>query len=137
MPWPSKKILKLHGFLLTGLGGITCLNSIVGFRFTKGPFLFLGTNEVAAVGFIEAYGLACLLGVSLIIAATKSYHRSWHFVAAVIHLFLFIVNIRFWHLYEPLNLQPAGLIATALHLCLVILEASCFFIEGRNELASR
>lgn len=137
MPWPSKKILKFHGFLLVGFGGVACLNSIVGSRFTKGPFLFLGTNEVAAVGFIEAYGLACLLGISLILAATKSYHSSWHLIPTVIHLFLFIVNIRFWHLYEPLNLQPAGLIATALHFCLIILEASCFFLERRNELATR
>lgn len=137
MQWPSKKILKLHGFLLTVLGGIACLNSIVGFFFAKGPFLFLGTNEVAAVGFIEAYGLACLLGLSLFIAATKSYHYSWHSIAAVVHLFLFVVNIGFWHLYEPLKLQPAGLIATALHLCLFGLETGCFFRERRNEFATR
>ncbi len=137
MQWPNKKILKFHGFLLTGLGGMTCLNSILGFQFSNGPFSFLGTNEVAAVAFVEAYGLACLLGISLILAATKSYHYLWHLIASVIHLFLFIVNIRFWHLYETLNLQPAGLIATTLHFCIIILESNCFFNQKRNDLASR
>ena len=133
----SKKFLKIHGFLLTGLGGLTCVNSLIGFHLSKGPFQFLGSNEIAAVGFIEAYGLAFLLGVSLTIAAAKSYHYLWHMIAAIAHLFLFLVNIRFWHLYEPLNLQPAGAIATVLHFCLIILEATCFAKERRNEFISR
>ncbi|MBX9765797.1 MAG: hypothetical protein K2X47_00880 [Bdellovibrionales bacterium] len=137
MRWHSKKILKLHGFLLMGLGGLTCVNSVIGFHFSKGPFQFLGTNEVAAVGFIEAYGLAFLLGASLTTAAAKSARSLWHMIAAIAHLFLFIVNIRFWHLYEPLNLQPAGFIATGLHLVLIVIEATCFVKERRNEFSSR
>jgi hypothetical protein len=133
--WSHRKILKFHGFFLTGLGGMACVNSIVGFNFSKGPFQFLGANEVAAVGFIEAYGLACLLGFGLMIAAKKSYHYSWHLMGAAIHLFLFLVNVSFWHLYEPLNLKMAGLIATAFHFCLIILEVNCFINEKRNEFA--
>ena len=134
MSLPCAKILRFHGIFLICLGGIAFANSLLGFQFSIGPFSFLSQNELAAVGFIEAYGLACILGFFLFLAGAKSYHFAWHLVAALIHLFLLAVNISFWHLYEPLGLQLPGILATGIHFLLVVLELGCFIKEKRSEL---
>lgn len=123
----SRKFLFLHGVALAIIGALATVNSVVGFRYALGPFSFLSKSEITAVGFIEAYGLACLLGISLILSAMKFYARLWHLFAASIHIFLFTINIYFWHLYEPLGLSGVGRGATIIHFIFFSCEFYFYF----------
>lgn len=122
----SRKFLLLHGIILCTLGSVALLKSITGLKFSLGAFAFLSQNEVAAVGFIEAYGLAAMLGLALIVAAKFYYGHFWHFYGALIHIFLFCINLLFWHLYAPLGLVVVGRIATSMHFVLSAIELYYF-----------
>ena len=120
----QRRLLGCHGWLLLTVGTIAVSAACWGQVAGSGPFAYLHANRVAAVGFIEAYGLAALLGIGLRLAATADHLRRWHILAALVHAGLFTVNLAFWDLYAHLGLVPAGWIATASHALLALLESA-------------
>ena len=81
----QRRLLGCHGWLLLTVGTIAVSAACWGQVAGSGPFAYLHANRVAAVGFIEAYGLAALLGIGLRLAATADHLRRWHILAALIH----------------------------------------------------
>jgi phosphoglycerol transferase MdoB-like AlkP superfamily enzyme len=120
----QQRLLGSNGWVLITVGTISMTAASLGHVTSGGPFGFLHANRVAAVGFIEAYGLAALVGLGLRLAATADHLRRWHILAALIHTGLFTVNLTFWDLYAHLGLVPAGWIATASHAVLALLEST-------------
>lgn len=129
----SQKILRIHGYILLLIGAVVFINAFVGYNFSLGRFQFLSTNPTAAVGFLEAYGLAGMIGLSLIFGSRVFHKKPWHFLGALVHLFLFTINIAFWELYEPLGLTVAGWIATLFHAAVFILQGLFFVGAILNE----
>jgi hypothetical protein len=86
-----------------------------------GPLAPLIAHEPSlGIGFIEAHGLALILGVVLWRAATTT---SWHLTAAAVHLLLGTCNVVFWQLYVVTGTLPMGWISTVIHGLLVALHA--------------
>jgi hypothetical protein len=101
------------GFLVTAaLGGWFQMDfpaSISG----AGPLGPLIAHERSlGIGFIEAHGLALIIGILLWRAPTQ---RSWHFTAAAVHLLLGVSNLVFWQLFLATNTLPMGYITTTFH----------------------
>ena len=73
----------------------------------------LGLTPHAAVGFVEAHGLALILSVMLWRGMST---RSWHVTALSIELLLAVANIACWQYFVVSNAVAGGYIVTAVHL---------------------
>ena len=129
----SQKVLIVHGCFLMMLGCVVFLHALVGYQYSLGRFQFLSSNPIAAVGFLEAYGLAALIGLSLIFGSRAIPVRPWHLLGALTHLFLFGINVSFWDLYEPLGLSTVGWVATSAHVAIFLLQITIFVGLRLNE----
>ncbi|OAP34619.1 hypothetical protein AU381_24825 [Sinorhizobium glycinis] len=97
--------------LIASTGGLAV--DIAGSFFARGPeALLLDGVPGAAIGFIEAHGLAFILGVMLWRAESA---RSWHVVGAVVHLLLGTANFLFWQFFTLTGTLAAGYVTTSLH----------------------
>lgn len=97
---------------------------------------FLGRGHVApilanapqaAIGFVEAHGLAFILGVLLWRAAPE---RSWHLTAAAVHVLLGTANLVFWQIFIAADMLPVGYITTSLHGLFVALQLAAATAAG-------
>jgi hypothetical protein len=87
----------------------------------SGPLGPLIAHQPAlGIGFVEAHGLAIILGVLLWRAASTT---SWHLTAVAIHLLLGTCNVIFWQLFVATNTLPMGWITTVIHGLLVVLHS--------------
>lgn len=73
----------------------------------------------AAIGFVEAHGLAFIIGVLLWRAETA---RLWHLTSAAVHLLLGIANLVFWQIFITADMLSLGYVTTALHWAFVTLH---------------
>ncbi|WP_213285226.1 hypothetical protein [Bradyrhizobium sp. sGM-13] len=92
--------------------------------------IFFGLGPVARVvaeaphaglGFIEAHGLAFILGILMWRAQPA---RGWHLAAAAIHVLLGTANLIFWQLFTVSDMLLVGYVTTALHGLFVVLQVS-------------
>lgn len=88
-----------------------------------GPFGPLIAHERSlGIGFVEAHGLAIILGV-LLWCGGRECARSSHVTGAVIHLLLGGCNIAFWRLFVVTDSLPMGWITTLLHGVFLVLQS--------------
>lgn len=73
----------------------------------------------AAIGFVEAHGLAFILGVLLWRAMPE---RSWHLTAAAVHVLLGTANLVFWPIFVAADMLAVGYVTTILHWTFVTLQ---------------
>jgi hypothetical protein len=79
----------------------------------------LGPAPYAAIGFVEAHGLAFILGVLLWRAEPV---RSWHFAAGAVHVLLGTSNLLFWQIFIATDMLAMGWVTTVLHWLFVALQ---------------
>jgi hypothetical protein len=79
----------------------------------------LGAAPHAAIGFVEAHGLAFIIGVLLWRAEPQ---RSWHLTAAAVHVLLGASNLVFWQLFIATGMLAMGWVTTVLHWLFVVLQ---------------
>lgn len=100
--------------------------------------IFLGLGPVARVvaeaphagiGFIEAHGLAFILGI-LMWRAEPS--RAWHLTAAAIHALLGSSNLIFWQIFIAADMMMVGYVTTTLHGLFVVLQISAAIAASRQ-----
>jgi phosphoglycerol transferase MdoB-like AlkP superfamily enzyme len=128
----NRKFLISHSIflILAGIGGATA--SLIGYYYKKGIFSFLHNENLAVVGLFEAYLLACVCGV-IILVGSKSYKaKFWHLLAALVHVPLIVTNILFWDYYNDFNMLNVGIIATVTHFSFIVLEF--FFYLTQNQI---
>lgn len=95
-----------------------------------GPFGPLIAHQPAlGIGFVEAHGLAIILGVLLWRAPSAP---SWHITGAAIHLLLGACNIIFWQLFIATNTLPMGWITTVMHTLLFVLQSFAAWSAARD-----
>ena len=118
----ENKILKIHGAALCAVGlifvGLITLGRICGW----GIFRFLKENQIASIGFFEAFLLASVLGLFLLSSSTLEKTKNWNYLAATIHLVLAVTNIIFWNFYEVVDGEIPGTIATIFHFVMIGVE---------------
>ncbi|HJQ59247.1 MAG TPA: hypothetical protein VJ890_20240 [Vineibacter sp.] len=97
--------------LLAAAGGF--VSDVRGAFFASGPVsAVLREAPNAAIGFIEAHGLAFIIGVLLWRAAPQ---RAWHLTAVAVHVLLGGSNLVFWQLFVATDMLMLGYVTTALH----------------------
>jgi hypothetical protein len=102
----------------------------------RGIFLGLGPiarvvadAPLAGIGFIEAHGLAFILGI-LMWRAEPS--RAWHLTAAAIHTLLGSANVAFWQFFIASDMLRVGYVTTTLHGLFVVLQMFAAMSAGHQ-----
>jgi hypothetical protein len=104
--------------LLAASGGM--IADLVGAFLGRGPqAAVLAAAPFSAIGFVEAHGLALILGVLLWRAVPS---RSWHLTAVAIHVLLGTSNLVFWSIFPFADMLASGYITTSLHWAFVALQ---------------
>jgi hypothetical protein len=81
----------------------------------------LGAAPHAAIGFVEAHGLAFIIGVLLWRAEPA---RFWHTTAAAVHVLLGSANLLFWQIFVAADALWMGYLTTLLHWTFVVMQLS-------------
>lgn len=120
----SRWTLRLDGIFLALAGSAALLVETVGHFFGVGP-LAATRGSPHTIGGFEAHGLAIIIAVVLLCAATVPKRRPWHFLGLGVHLLLGLANILFWTSFVQQDLLAVGVVTTALHLIFVVAHAVC------------
>jgi len=124
----GRKILLIT-IIFLGLSSAGMMLNELAFRFFE---IGLINNIVlnmpgATIGFFEAHGLAVLCAFFLYCERKKNWTADLNLYAAVIHTFLGFANIIFWNdAFTRFGILAAGIITTALHLILTVLNLVSF-----------
>ena len=106
-------LLRLNAMflLVAAAGGLA--TDLAGAFFATGPqAIVLARAPHAAIGFVEAHGLALILGVLLWRALPA---RASHFTAATVHVLLGTANLVFWQFFDDTGMLVTGYVTTMLH----------------------
>jgi hypothetical protein len=115
-----KWILRANALWLlpASIGGLSM--DILGAFYGLPPqALILRDAPEAAIGFIEAHGLALVLALHLWRAAPT---RSWHLTGAAVGALLGTANLVFWQIFIKGDMLAVGYITTTMHWLFFALE---------------
>ncbi|MGX5843849.1 hypothetical protein ACWGTI_24310 [Mesorhizobium sp. ArgA1] len=131
-PFFGKLLVRFNaGFLiLASAGGLT--TDLAGSFFGTGAeAALLGDAPGAGIGFIEAHGLALIIGVTLWRIA---YAGTWHAFLAAVHALLGTVNLAFWQFFIAADVLVVGYVTTAAHILFVVAHLAA--LAGSARLAA-
>jgi hypothetical protein len=112
----TRKMILRANALYLGIASIAAfiLLDLRGIVFGEGPAAQLfGAAPHAAIGFVEAHGLAFILSVLLWHAQPIRYA---HLTAAAVMALLGVSNIVFWQIFTATGMTAAGVVLTSAHL---------------------
>ncbi|MFG3594827.1 hypothetical protein [Bradyrhizobium sp. RDI18] len=115
--------------LAASAGGIA--SDVRGIFFGLGPVArVVAEAPYAGLGFIEAHGLAFILGILMWRAQPA---RGWHLAAAAIHALLGTANLVFWQLFIVSDMLLVGYVTTALHGLFLVLQMSAAILARMQD----
>ena len=125
-----KMLLRANALYLLAAAAGGMYTDLTGAFLGYGPFAkVLSAAPDAAIGFVEAHGLALIVGCLLWQAEPV---RKWHLTAAAVHALLGICNLTFWQLFIAADMLAMGYVTTSLHGLFFALQlaASAIFEAG-------
>jgi hypothetical protein len=106
-------ILRANAVYLLTAASSGMLNDILGIYFARGPVAYVVRHAPdAGIGFVEAHGLALIIGMLLWRAEPS---RAWHLVGVAVHVLLGTSNLVFWQLFITADVLMMGYVTTSLH----------------------
>lgn len=113
-------ILRANSVFLVAAAASGFANDVRGIFAGHGPVAgLIASAPHAGIGFIEAHGLAFIIGVMLWNAAST---RAWHLAAVAIHLLLGISNVVFWDMFVAADVLAVGYVTTIAHGVFALLQ---------------
>ena len=104
--------MRANGAFLALVGGAQMIFELLSHFFGVGPWGRIFASSSYTIGFLEAHGLAFLIGGLLIFVASPDPKRYWHGFAACVHVLLGGANLLFWSSFVAWGLVPMGIVAT-------------------------
>lgn len=115
-------ILRANAVFLLAASAGGMYSDLIGAFFARGQLApVLTAAPHAAIGFVEAHGLAFIIGVLLWRAEPA---RSWHLTAAAVHALLGTANLVFWQIFIAADMLAVGYVTTTLHWLFVALHTA-------------
>jgi hypothetical protein len=108
-------LLVVNGVALALTGFVQSMFDLGGHFLNKGPLGPSLHGNLDALGFLEAHGLAVIIGVLLVLHRNAPDAR-WHWIASATHVLLGAANLMFWPIFSQYDLVPMGIVATAMHM---------------------
>jgi hypothetical protein len=115
-------ILKANAAYIAVAGTVALGFDLAGAFYGVGPQgLVLQRAPMAAIGFVEAHGLALILAALLWRASPE---RAWHVAAAAMVALLGLSNLTFWQIFVQTDALVMGYVTTGLHLTFAALHTA-------------
>jgi hypothetical protein len=112
----NKQIFLLHGLFLALAGSVQLLLEGVGHFGQLGPYATIFGNSPYTIGFVEAHGLALLIGLVLWRAGRMGPTVQDARLGMAVALLLGGANLLFWPSFVTFQMIAPGVVATLLHL---------------------
>ena len=120
-----QRLLRANALYIGLAGSAGLLFDIRGVLYGLGPQgQVLAAAPHAAIGFVEAHGLAVILAV-LLWRATPA--PSWHLTAVALEVLLGTCNLAFWSLFVATDALTLGYVTTGLHWLFAALQLTAAF----------
>ena len=113
-------LLKFNAWFLLVVGGISTIQDLVGYRTGLGPLGKVLFNNWDAVAYTEAHGLAFIIGLILLVIATKEPRPFWHGIGAGVHILLGGSNLLFWGAFIEWGIVKPEIVVTSIHWLFVL-----------------
>lgn len=125
----TKEHLRANAvFLIVAASWGMCVGLLGAFAGIGPQSAIVAAAPHSVIGFVEAHGLALILGVLLWRAEPL---RSWHLTAAAVHVLLGTANLVFWQIFIAADMLTGGYITTSLHWLFVALQLGAAFVAGK------
>jgi len=111
-------------FLLVASSWGICVDLLGAFLGIGPQKAIVGAAPHSVIGFVEAHGLAMIMGVLLWCAEPA---RAWHLTATAVHTLLGTCNLVFWQIFIAADMLAGGYITTSLHWLFVALQLGAAF----------
>jgi hypothetical protein len=122
-------VMLVDGGFLACVGLIQMSLELVGHHLGAGPFGRVFDQSPYTIGWVEAHGLAGLVGVLFLVAGGRDRQPHWHGFALAVHLLLGGANLMFWSGFVTFGTEPIGVLATVAHLGFVLAQAWCLIVS--------
>jgi hypothetical protein len=124
-----KTVLRANAIFLLAASTGGMWSDIQGAFFGRGHVApVLAGAPHAAIGFVEAHGLAFIIGVLLWRAEPS---RAWHMTAAAAHVLLGTSNLVFWQIFIAGDMLSVGYTTTILHWLFVAAQSTAALTYGQ------
>jgi hypothetical protein len=121
-------LLRVNALFLVVAAAGGFATDLAGAFLQHGPQgIVLAAAPYAAIGFVEAHGLAFIIGVLLWRAEPE---RNWHLTAAAVHVLLGSANLVFWQIFLVADMLAMGYVTTSLHVAFAGLQSLAAFKSG-------
>jgi phosphoglycerol transferase MdoB-like AlkP superfamily enzyme len=132
--WATSRrtLLLINGGALAVVGAAQVLLELLSYYAGVGIYGPLFHNSPYVVGWVEAHGLAALIGILFLAVGASDGGRRWHVVALSVHSLLGTANIVFWSGFSAFGMVGAGIVATTGHLLLVTAHLTAIASVGRK-----
>jgi len=122
-PIARRGVVLADGLFLLVAGALGAAADVAGTFWGLGPTAALFIQLPAAgIGFLEAHGLAVIIGVMLLTTWRRPAQKQ-HVAAVCVHLLLGVSNLVFWDLaFVQFGLVLTGWVTTTLHFTFVALQ---------------
>ena len=125
MSTQNARLMLVNGIVVGGVAVVQMNLDVLGYYFGVGPTGPVMLNNLDAIGYTEAHGLAAILSLLFILRRHDGW-TGWHAVAGGMHLLLGTCNIVFWPIFTTTDLVPMGIGATVMHAIFFALQAWAF-----------
>jgi hypothetical protein len=124
------RLLPANDVFLVSVGGIQVVVELLAYYAGAGPYGYIFEASPYAIGWVEAHGLAFIIGILLLLSvAVRDLRRFWHVVAAVVHTLLGTANLLFWNSFVAVGMVPMGITATVVHVVFVAAHIAAFVVS--------
>ncbi|GIE95584.1 hypothetical protein [Paractinoplanes rishiriensis] len=124
-------VLTADGVFLTLIGGVQFTFELLSYLAGAGPLGAIFENSHYTLGWVEAHGLATLIGILLLTVARTDGRPFWNVLALAVHALLGGANLFFWSSFGHFGLVPMGVAATVAHGLFVLGNAWVLWSPGR------
>jgi uncharacterized membrane protein len=124
-----RRLLLADGVFLVVVGGVQVVFELLAYYSGAGPYGYIFEESPYAIGWVEAHGLAFIIGVLLLVVAARDLRRFWHVLAAAVHTLLGTANLVFWDSFIVFGMVPMGIAATVAHFVFVLAHIGAFGVS--------
>ena len=108
-------LFRLDGGFLALAGAVQLVLELLAYFAGRGPYGAVLEHSPYAIPWVEAHGLALLIGALFLLVAAHDRRAFWHGFAIAVHVLLGTANLVFWDSFTALNLVLMGVLTTAAH----------------------
>ena len=119
-----RRLMLVNGGFLAVVGAVQVAFELASYYAAAGPYGSDFDASPYTIGWVEAHGLALLIGVLFLTVAAGDGRRFWHVFAIGVHLLLGTANVVFWSSFTTFGVVPMGIAATAAHAVFVLAHAT-------------